>query len=145
MTPVGTHHLAEFYGVDARTLRDESRLMATLGAALDASGFHVLQSSSYRFSAGGCGVTGFFLLSESHLAFHSYPEYEYLALDLFSCGSAQPERALGDLAAALRPRSVEITKHQRGRQVALAAGGFAADPVAPRPVRAAAGALDEHN
>lgn len=117
MTPVGTHHLAEFYGVDARTLQDESLLVATLGAALDAAGFHILQTSSYRFSAGGFGVTGFFLLSESHLAFHSYPEFEYLALDLFSCGSAQPERVLADLAAALKPASVEISKHQRGGRV----------------------------
>jgi S-adenosylmethionine decarboxylase len=117
MTPVGTHHLAEFYGVDARTLQDESLLMTTLGAALDAAGFHVLQSSSYRFSAGGFGVTGFFLLSESHLAFHSYPEYAYLALDLFSCGSAQPEQVLGDLRAALAPSSVEVSKHQRGQRI----------------------------
>ena len=117
MTPVGTHHLAEFYGVDARTLQDESFLVATLGAALDAAGFHVLQTSSYRFSAGGFGVTGFFLLSESHLAFHSYPEFEYLALDLFSCGSAQPELVLSELSAALKPASVEISKHQRGGRV----------------------------
>ena len=118
MTPVGNHHLAEFYGVDARILQDESLLMATLGAALDAAGFHVIQSSSYRFSAGGFGVTGFFLLSESHLAFHSYPEYAYLALDLFSCGSAQPEKVLSDLRIALKPSSVEVSKHQRGRRIA---------------------------
>ena len=128
MTPVGIHHLAEFYGVDARTLQNESLLMATLGASLDAAGFHVLQSSSYRFSAGGAGVTGFFLLSESHLAFHTYPEFEYLALDLFSCGSARPEQVLEELKWALEPESVEISKHQRGRR------GLVLQPV---PVRLA--------
>ncbi len=32
------------------------------------------------------GVTGMFLLSESHLAYHSYSEWNYLAIDVYSCG-----------------------------------------------------------
>lgn len=32
------------------------------------------------------GLTGFYMLSESHLAFHTWPEKKYIAVDLFTCG-----------------------------------------------------------
>lgn len=118
MTGIGNHYLTDLHGVAAEALRDESRLMATFAAALDAGGFHVVARASHRFAGGGGGVTGFFLLSESHLAFHTYPEFGYLALDLFSCGSARPEEALRFLTEALRPTAVEPSRHERGGSIA---------------------------
>lgn len=35
----------------------------------------------------GFGLTGFYLLSESHLAFHTWPEEKYIAIDLFTCST----------------------------------------------------------
>ena len=32
------------------------------------------------------GASGFWLLSESHLSFHTWPEKKYVFIDLFSCG-----------------------------------------------------------
>lgn len=121
MSALGTHHLADFYGVEASALRDDSRLMALLRSALDEAGFHVLQSFCYRFPGGGQGVTGMFLLSESHLAFHTYPEFGYLALDLFSCGNARPERVIERAIEVLVPSAVELSEEPRGREIARAA------------------------
>ncbi len=56
--------------------------------ALEAGGFKIIQLGFHKFQP--TGLTGFFLLSESHLSFHTWPEYNYIALDLFTCGS-EPE------------------------------------------------------
>ncbi|NDK98317.1 hypothetical protein GPY23_04595 [Photorhabdus bodei] len=40
----------------------------------------------HKFTDGGEGVTGLFLLSESHLSFHTYPETNYISIDVYTCG-----------------------------------------------------------
>ena len=58
--------------------------------------------------------TGFALLSESHAAFHSYPEYGYMALDIYSCGSHDPERIAKEFEKQLKPRDVISNLCKRG-------------------------------
>jgi S-adenosylmethionine decarboxylase len=54
-------------------------------------------------------------LAESHIAFHSWPEFGYLAIDIFSCGkNAKPEKALRYLKKILKPRKVEVSIIKRG-------------------------------
>jgi len=48
--------------------------------------FKVLKYDFFKFSGGGEGVTGFYLLSESHCSYHTYPESNYIAVDIFTCG-----------------------------------------------------------
>lgn len=120
MTSLGTHLLVDLYGVAPELLRDEPLLLATLGGALEDSGFRVLQRVAHRFDSGGFGVTGVFLLRESHLAFHSYPEHGYLALDLFSCGVADPAGVLDAVERSLRPTAVDVAVQERGRRVGAA-------------------------
>ncbi|WP_374112221.1 S-adenosylmethionine decarboxylase [Bartonella harrusi] len=41
---------------------------------------------SHKFTTEEQSVTGFFLLSESHLSFHTYPESNYISIDLYTFG-----------------------------------------------------------
>lgn len=82
---LGTHLVMEVWGVRAHTLDDESYLARVLADASEAAGLTVLQSAFHRFSPQG--VTGVVLLSESHTSVHTWPEYGYAAIDLFSCGA----------------------------------------------------------
>ena len=85
--------MAEVRELGAERLRDADALLDLLRRALETSGHQVLGDVRHRFSEGGEGFSGVFLLAESHASLHSYPELDYLALDLFSCGARDPRVA----------------------------------------------------
>jgi len=124
---LGKHLLADMYGVDSRLMTDERFLKDLLVRAAVVSGLHLIaEPCLIRFPADlgstprvrGGGVTGFALLSESHISFHSYPERNFLALDIFTCGKADPHRALQIFQEALSPREIRVISHNRGAALA---------------------------
>lgn len=113
----GKHLLADFFGVAAEKLRDRKKLMRVLCASLKKNGFSIIRKTgSYKFEGGGQGVTGFVLLAQSHAAFHSYPEWNYIALDVYSCGGYDPEPIAKAMGQYLEPRRTRIVFQKRGRK-----------------------------
>ena len=110
---VGHNLLADFSGIQPALLRDADRVMRCLQIALADAGFHVLREVVHRFESGGEGITGIVILSESHAAVHTYPEMGYLALDIFSCGSADSTAVADALTRFLRPQHVDIHRQPR--------------------------------
>ena len=88
---IGRHVVADLCNVEPFLLRDHELLGSLVRDGLNENAFTIITEAIHCFGAPGFGVTGFFLLSESHAAFHSYPEFGYLALDVFSCGEANPQ------------------------------------------------------
>ncbi|MEM9598464.1 MAG: adenosylmethionine decarboxylase [Acidobacteriota bacterium] len=111
---IGRHLQADLFGITPERLRGEDALVSMLGSALAKAGFHVLRRDSHAFPGPG-GVTAVFMLTESHLAIHTYPEHGYAALDLFSCGAARPEDVLEALTSGLGATRVERVLTPRGR------------------------------
>ena len=112
---LGSHLLVDFFGVDRKRLQGRSKLMEVLRSALKEAGFRMIkEAGSYKFNGGGKGVTGFILLAESHVAFHSYPEYEYMALDIYSCGKHNPKPIVDEMEKHLNPRKVTRIFYKRG-------------------------------
>ena len=61
------------------------------------------------------GLTGVVLLAESHIAIHTWPQINYVAIDIFTCGKkAMPEVALSVLKKYFKPKKVKIIKLKRG-------------------------------
>ncbi|NQV79954.1 MAG: adenosylmethionine decarboxylase [Alphaproteobacteria bacterium] len=98
---IGTHVIGDLSGIAPHLLSDEHLLMRVLKEGLDSESFTILGQQSLKFPGDESGVTGFYILSESHAAFHSYPEYGYIALDVFSCGDSRPDRVVAHVARAL--------------------------------------------
>ena len=61
------------------------------------------------------GFTAVLLLKESHLSLHSWPELNYLAIDIFTCGkNTKPHQALKYLQKFFQPRKIKVKELFRG-------------------------------
>ena len=94
------HFLLELYRCDYEKLNDESFLRCTLNRAAKVAKATVLNLISNKFEPQG--VTAIALLAESHLSIHTWPESNYSAVDIFTCGqNMMPELASKYLIEAL--------------------------------------------
>jgi len=62
---------------------DSERAYSLFAQAVRESGLTVVDEGFYKFSPHG--FTCFLLLAESHASLHAWPEYDYCAIDLFTC------------------------------------------------------------
>ncbi|WP_096619587.1 S-adenosylmethionine decarboxylase [Candidatus Enterovibrio altilux] len=67
----------------SKKLNDDATLKKLFNKILDNSSFTVVGFLDKKFEGGGGGV---FLLSESHLSYHTYPENGYISINLYTCG-----------------------------------------------------------
>ena len=84
MSALGRHILAEFYGCPLETLNDPEQIKQHMVAAALEAGAEVKETVFHQFSPQG--VSGVVVISESHLAIHTWPEFGYAAVDIFTCG-----------------------------------------------------------
>ncbi|HID17801.1 TPA: adenosylmethionine decarboxylase [Candidatus Bathyarchaeota archaeon] len=77
------HIIAEFFGVDSRKIAKAGRLKEVLDEVVAKSRLKPISSLSHQFEP--FGATCLYLLKESHLCVHTWPEHSYLTVDLFSC------------------------------------------------------------
>jgi S-adenosylmethionine decarboxylase len=106
------------YAVDARLtaaspVTDVARLAALTAAAVAAGHGHVLDTSHVVFPNGA--ITLVLILAESHLAVHTWPEEDLIAIDLFSCGAIDGEAVISGLVRSLRLAAVSVRTLARGR------------------------------
>lgn len=85
MRALGRHVLAELYGCSPDILNDTSKVEATMVKAALEAGAEIREVVFHEFCPQG--VSGVVVISESHLAIHTWPEYGYAAVDIFTCGS----------------------------------------------------------
>jgi S-adenosylmethionine decarboxylase len=105
--------LVELYDCDKEALNDLGFIRKTMADAAIVCGAVVLGDSFHRFSPQG--VSGVVIIAESHLSIHTWPEYGYAAVDVFTCGtSVQPEKAAGVLIAKLGSRNHSLMEIPRG-------------------------------
>jgi len=108
---IGRHLIIDFFG--AKYLTDVAKIKYALQSASEAASAVVLETKVHQFPS-SLGVTGVAVLAESHISVHTWPEYDYIALDIFMCGSADPQLAADWLAQYFEPDSVEIRTFERG-------------------------------
>lgn len=76
--------MCEMYGCDPEVLNDRKRIERILVDAALEAGAEIREVAFHKFSPQG--VSGVVVISESHLAIHTWPELGYAAVDVFTCG-----------------------------------------------------------
>ncbi|MFH1175260.1 MAG: adenosylmethionine decarboxylase [bacterium] len=113
MTKLGRQIIAEFSACDEKILNDEILLKKIIREATKKANHHLVKLGSKKFSPQG--ITIFGVLAESHISIHTYPEYGYAAVDIFTCGQhSNPTPAFQYMKEALRAGKVKIVELERG-------------------------------
>jgi S-adenosylmethionine decarboxylase len=108
----GIHLLIDFWG--ARHLGETEYIGHALNQAALACGATVLAIHLHSFGE-NAGVTGVAMLAESHISIHTWPEIDYVALDVFMCGNSNPHLALPVLREFFQPKEMSVTETARGK------------------------------
>lgn len=87
MDDLGSHTILDIVGADASQLKNSHALHRFFLEILERSNFNVIDYLIHKFAVKGEGVTGLYLLSESHLSYHTYPENRYISIDIYTCGA----------------------------------------------------------
>ncbi len=113
MQSLGRHLLGEYHGCDRELLNRPDHIRTELLAAVTIARATPIQDFVHTFTPHG--VTGIVVIAESHFAIHTWPEYGFAAVDLFTCGdSVDPWRAFTQLASGLRAGSHSVVEVRRG-------------------------------
>jgi S-adenosylmethionine decarboxylase len=91
---------------------DIAKLTAVATAAVRAGGGHVLDTNHVIFPNGA--ITLVLILAESHLAIHTWPEEDLVAVDLFTCGAIDADRVVTELITGLRLSGTRVQQVRRG-------------------------------
>jgi S-adenosylmethionine decarboxylase len=113
MKHLGRHVLAEICRCDFDILNDINKVEEIMvNAALEA-GAEVRECVFHKFSPQG--VSGVVVISESHLAIHTWPELGYAAVDVFTCGErVNPWDACNYLTDHFSAKNMTAKEMKRG-------------------------------
>ena len=120
MNALGIHLLLELRSCDSEKLDNLPLIREALLSAAREVGATVLGHTFHKFSPQG--VTGVIAIAESHFCIHTWPEFAYAAVDIFTCGeSFHPGRAAEIIVQKLDCKEPTILEMKRGVRVAVPA------------------------
>ena len=114
---LGHHFLIEMYECDAELLNDVAEIQAQMLNVARCCKMTIINHYFHPFTPHG--ISGFIVIAESHLAIHTWPEYGYAAVDLFTCGRTDMlEGCLQKLRENFLCQRISAMKVLRGNKTA---------------------------
>lgn len=110
---LGNHLIIELYDCHEGTINNSRMVEETLVKAVEISGANMVQSVFHQFNPHG--ISGVVVIEESHFSVHTWPEYGYCALDIFTCGDEiDYYSALQFLKKEFKAKNMSVTEMKRG-------------------------------
>lgn len=111
---VGTEWLVDAHGCRAEALRDLAVVRALLERVLRRLELRAVGEGQWHAFPGEGGVTGIYLLTESHLSVHTYPEHGIATVNLYTCRARPTHPWEAELRATLGASRVVVRTVSRG-------------------------------
>ncbi len=113
---LGEHYIFDLSNCNHEILMDGELAYSLFARAVRESGLTVVDEGFYKFSPHG--FTCFLLLAESHASLHAWPEYDYCAIDLFTCAVGKDLLPLiQQIKDALGADNFSLRKFDRNAQI----------------------------
>jgi len=111
---VGKHVFGNLYGIDPKIASDEGRLREIVLEAVRLSKTKLVELKSWSFGGRKGGVSVIALVEESHIALHTWVEYGYATVDVYTCGEySDPWAAFKHIVKELRPKYYTVNYADR--------------------------------
>ena len=108
----GQHYLVEYIDCDPEKLKFVKEVEDILDRAAKISEATVLEQYFRQFDP--VGVTGMIMIAESHFSIHTWPEDNYAAFDILTCGEMYPQKAIDLIKNEFQAQKVDIQIIERG-------------------------------
>ena len=113
MNALGIQIMLELKNCNRDLLNDLPYIRDSLLHVAEEIGATVIGQSFHQFTPRG--VTGVIAIAESHLCIHTWPEYAYAAVDIFTCGEGfKPQDAVDLVVRSLESEKHSVTEMRRG-------------------------------
>jgi S-adenosylmethionine decarboxylase proenzyme len=110
---LGFQTLIELYGCPSELIDDPGRVEKILLDLTEVVNFNVVKSVIHHFSP--IGVSGVIVIKESHIAIHTWPEYNYVAIDFFTCNQQYDlQEGIAFLQQEFLAEKIEVKSIHRG-------------------------------
>ncbi|MTI88779.1 MAG: S-adenosylmethionine decarboxylase proenzyme [Balneolaceae bacterium] len=113
MEALGRHILVEYYDCESSSLNNVEHIEESMLSAVKTAKATIISHSFHKFSP--YGVSGVVVIAESHVSIHTWPEYNYAAVDIFTCGDTiDPWLIQEQLKEAYGSQNVSSMEMKRG-------------------------------
>ncbi len=113
MKSLGKHLIIEFHDCDPTVLNDTEVCQIHILEAVRLSGATTIKPFFHKFNPHG--VSGIVVIAESHFSLHTWPEYGYCAVDIFTCGDdIKSEPAVNYLREQFKAKHYSVMEIKRG-------------------------------
>ncbi len=101
----------DLYGCDEDLLDDMEQIREIAGKIITEIGAQIVEECTHKFEP--IGVTYIAVITTSHFSIHTWPEYGYAAVDVFSCEEELPQKLADKLKQAFGAKSAVANKFKR--------------------------------
>ena len=110
---LGKHIIVDAKECGTRYLNDARKIKKIIKECAKTYNLHIMGFKFHRFKP--IGLSGFAILAESHIAIHTWPEYKFVSVDVFTCGNnMNTEESAKYIVSKLNGKIVQEVKLNRG-------------------------------